>query len=287
MPIDNNKTKSMPIPSYRVAVNTAIEDKVMGKQVPDPLASVATGELTKVVSDPYTIQRKVSDSPRTVSDVNKGIMEVSPVSVYVEPRIPDVFPSKVDYIKSLEFSTNNLSAGAKANLSEYYNLVLQLMNGKIEVNEYYAKMPTLIEGIKNVVLTETDWENLRDAVLRTQNYIVNYLWTDMQNISKKMDEGFALYQASINKWIDEANNYYNSDDFIPKDAVKLQHLSNTNNGDDRHELAQNMWDVMNSMGTRISSEKNQQPPTLQYKQAGVANEKDFPQDKGLVWIELV
>lgn len=285
MPINSRETRSMPIPDYDVPSNTIIYDKVTDKY------NSREGErvlLTKVESDPYSVRKNVSNVTRTSPIENIGIQEVPPVSVYVDPKIPDMFPNKVDYIKSLDFSTNNLSASAKRDLSDYYNLVLQLMNGQINVNEYYTKMPTLIEGIKGVVLTETDWENLRDAILRTQNYILHYLWTDMQNISKAMDEAYALYQKSINDWIDEANTYYDSDDFIPKDTVKLQHLTNTiDAADGRYELAQNMWDTINSMGTRISSAANQQPPKLQYKQDGIANEKDFPQNKGLVWIELV
>lgn len=293
MPINSKETKTLPIPDYKVKSNTVIYDSVTGNPIPEPLA--AAKEMPKISINPYTIQEEVSKASRTTPPkvqslgINPGIDEtLTPAVVYQEPKIPDVFPSKVDYIKSLDFSASNLSPAAKRDLSDYYNLVLQLMNGKIEVNEYYTKMPTLIEGIKGVVLTETDWENLRDAILRTQNYILHYLWSDMQDISKKMDDGFNRYQKSINDWILKANEYYTSDDFIPQDTIRLKHLSKVlDDKAGRHEIAQNVWDSINGMNTRISSAVGEKPPALQYKQSGAVNEKDFPQNKGLVWIELV
>lgn len=285
MAINSKESKAMPIPNYKVVKNTEIEDAVMAQENPN---APATRLLDKIENNPYTIQTQVGDVTRSIPSLNKGIQQVSEVSVRADITIPDMFPNNIDYIKSLDYSAGNLSASARRALTDYYTLVMQLMNDNISVNDYYAKMPTLIENIKGLVLTETDWENLRDAIIRTQNYIVHFLWTDMQNISKAMDDGFALYQKSINTWIDEANKYYASTDFIPQDTIKLNQLSKTiDAATGKDEIAQNMWDSMNSMGTRISSAKGEQPPKLQYKQAGVVNEKDFPQNKGLVWIELV
>lgn len=274
MAINDRNTKSMPIPNYKPASNKYVEDEF--KSVGKPLA--------RMNSDRYTVEREVAGVERTVPNINRGIQQVSIQSAWVEPRVPDLFPQTADYIKSLDFSVNDLSAGGKTALADYYNLCLQLMNNSISVPQYYAKMPSIMEAIKGVVLTETDWEDLRDAILRTQNYILNYLWTDMQNISKAMDTGFSKYQKNINDWIDEANRWYNSTDYLPKDTVKLENLSNTNNGTDRHQLAQNMTDVMSGMITRMSKDK----PALKYQANGAPSDvKDFPANKQLVWIELI
>lgn len=276
MPINDSKPKSMPIPHYAADSNKQIEEEF----------NKLKKQIDLVASDRYTIEKEVARVPRRTPGINKGIQQVDIELANVEPRVPDLFPQTADYIKSLDFSVNDLTQSGKTALAEYYNLCLQLMNKDISVPQYYAKMPSVMEAIKGVVLTETDWEDLRDAILRTQNYILNYLWTDMQNISKAMDTGFAKYQANINTWIDSANSWFNSSDYLPKDSVKLENLSNTNNGTDRHELAQNMNDLMNSMTVRISKAK----PTLKYKdmtEGAQADPKDFPQGKQLIWIEEI
>lgn len=276
MPIDDRNPKSMPIPNYVADNNNQIQNEF----------NQLKKSIDSLVADRYTIEKQVAGVTRTVPMVNKGIQTVAIELANIEPKVPNMFPQTADYIKSLDFSVNDLTQSGKTALAEYYNLCLQLMNKSISVNQYYAKMPSVMEAIKGVVLTETDWEDLRDAILRTQNYILNYLWTDMQNISKAMDTGFAKYQKNINDWIDSANSWFNSADYLPKDTVKLENLSNTNNGEDRHELAQNMNELLNSMTIRISKDK----PTLQYKdmtEGAQADPKDFPQGKQLIWIEEI
>lgn len=274
MAINDPKTKSMPLPNYKPESKTIIQDEF----------SFVNGSMSKVSSYPYTIEKEVSEVPRRQPNINKGILPLDLMSAYQEPLVPDTFPQSADRIKSLDFNTNGLDDNTKLNLTKYYNLVLQLMNNKISVPQYYAEMPSIMQSIKGAVLTEADWEDLRDSILRTQNYILHYLWTDMQNISKAMDSGFAKYQANINKWVDETNSWYNSESYLPKDIVKLENLSNTKEGTDRHQLAQNMTDIMNSMGTRISATepiiKVQDPE----QEADVNN---FPTGKQLVWLEII
>lgn len=278
MAINDPSTKSMPLPNYKPESDTHIADEfaLIKKNMPE-FSSYA-----------YTIEKEVAAVPRTETDpnmTNKGIIPPTVVSAYQEPLIPDVFPQSADKIKSLDFKTNGLSDDNRLNLTKYYNLVLQLMNNKISVPQYYAEMPSIMQSIKGTVLTEEDWEDLRDSILRTQNYILHYLWTDMQNISKAMDTGFAKYQENINTWIDETNKWYNSDSYLPKDIVKLENLSNRLDPDSaRHQLAQNMTDVMNSMGTRISSSK----PVIKVQDpAQAADVNNFPTGKQLVWLELI
>lgn len=276
MPIDDPKTKSMPLPKYTAKSNNIASEFSMVQKSMEKMA----------VPDNYAIERQVAAVPRTGTEkkLNNGIQPVTIRSTGVEPKVPDTFPQTADYIKSLDFNVNQLSKDGKENLAKYYNLVLQLMNEHISVPEYYAQMPSIMESIKGAVLTETDWEDLRDAILRTQNYILNFLWTDMQNICKAMDKGFEQYQTNINKWVDETNSWYNGDSYLPKDVIKLENLSNTSNGTDRHQIAQNITDLMNGMCTRISGRK---PELTDQNPNGPANVNHFPTNKQLVWLEML
>lgn len=290
--IDSTISRTMPYPDIVVDNGKSINEAVMSTQPQGPRVTYNEQlninvdpehkwELDDLTADQYTIQKMVGDVQRGVT-VNPGISLQTKVTVNNETaNAPNLFPGGLDPIKSLVFSSNDMSQKSGA-LTTYYALVLQLLNKDISVNDYYAKMPQVIESVQSLVLTETDWENLRDAILRVQNYILTFLWGDMQKISKAMDDGFAKYQKNINDWIVKVNTYHSSDNFLPQDTVALRHLNKVNNpSEEKYELAQNMWDLVNGMTTRVSTDK----PVTENTTGKI--EKNFPTNKGLVWIELL
>lgn len=218
----------------------------------------------------YNIQDNAGRVP-----VNPMIPNVKPVTVYAEPKAPNFhFPGVADSLKSLNFSSANLTDQAKKNISAYYQAMLDLMGGRLSADKFYTTITPLLSEIEPFVLNEDDWEALRDATIRTQNYILHYMWDDMQTMSKAMDSGFKKYQDTINTWIDRANLYYASDDFLANGTIKNRHLS-----PDPAEsyLKQNIKYLQDHMCVRIGKDK---PAYSNYNNSPEA----YP-NKGLIWIE--
>lgn len=216
----------------------------------------------------------IQDNPTRVP-VNPMIPNVPPVSTYQEPKAPTFhFPGVADSLKSLNFSSANLTPQAKNNITAYYQAMMDLMGGRLTADKFYSTITPLLSEIEPFVLNEDDWEALRDATIRTQNYILHYMWDDMQTMSKAMDLGFKQYQDTINDWIDKANLYYNGEDFIPNGTVKNRHFSPEAS---ESYLKQNIKYLEDHMCVTIGKVK----PTYANYDNGIDN---YP-NKGVIWIE--
>ena len=269
--------EQLPLPNFQTRNNTEINSEVSSEDV-----SIRTDLKSFNVRSNTEIYTRTDSIPRGVESIGHIGQMADFIDVYKEPKSPIMFPQAEDAIKSLNFSSGSVDATVINSVTEYYQTVIRLMQRDITPDEYYAKMPSLIESIKDFTLNETDWETLRDSILRVQRYIIHYMWEDMQKISKAMDEGFRAYQEQLNDWIDEANRYYSSDEFIPGGSVMLDHFGRGQGVLDRddYEIQQNIRYLMDGMCVQISDEK----PEFN----GGTDERDqYPSNKQMVWIEVV
>lgn len=281
----------LPLPSFNVKSNSEVNLSVRGKESQVNISNPkgARGTLNSLTVDNKTIEKYSDAIERGVAPV--AVMEdfetfghmgvVGAFSVYNEPRAPLMFPQTEDAIKSLNFASASKDSDVVRDVTEYYQTIIRLMQNEISPDEYYAKMPSLIERIKDFTLNETDWETLRDSILRTQRYILHYMWEDMQKISRAMDEGFKKYQTQLNQWVASANAYYASDEFIPGGAVMLDHFGRGNNkfNNDSYQVQQNVRYLLDGMCVQMGATK----PSFNL---GVTEERDqYPTNKQMVWIE--
>lgn len=243
------------------------------------LPTVNGGATKTFIADSQAqVKTDIQNQPErvsTVSGVNPFIQNVTPVSTYAAPEAPNFhFPGVADSIKSLSFAGSNITPVAKASLKTYYQAMMDLMDGRLGADTFYSTVVPILSEIEPFTLNEEDWEALRDATVRTQNYILHYLWSDMQTISKAMDSGFKKYQDSINTWINQANTYYTSADFIPNGAIKPNHLSTLSTDG---YLKQNVKYLTDHMCVTIGKTK---PVASNYN-----NGADNYPNKGVIWIE--
>lgn len=283
----------LPLPEFKLKNNVEVVNAVKSEEsdvnISNPRA--ATGTLRTLEVDNNTIEKKTNAIERGVSSFALAGEDMETfghigslagfIDVYNEPKAPLMFPQTEDAIKSLNFSSASNDADVTASVTEYYQMVIRLMQKEITPDEYYAKMPYLIEKIKDFTLNETDWETLRDSVLRTQRYILHYMWEDMQKISRAMDDGFKQYQAQLNQWIADANAYYASDEFIPGGAVMLDHFGKGKGvfNNDTHQVQQNIKYLLDGMCVQMGATK----PGFNISES--AGRDQYPTNKQMVWIE--
>lgn len=288
---NRENTKSVPIPTFETTSNLHINSEVNNTNASiNPKA--AAGLLKTFNIDNETIIKETNGVRRGVRpleamtedgmpEIMAFIPNLDQVSVYSDPVAPIRFPQAEDVIKSLNFSSGSLDSTTRTSITEYYQLVSDMISGKITPEMYYAKMPGLIEKIKDYTLNETDWETLRDSILGVQRYIISFIWGDMQRISRAMDEGFKKYQKELNDWITSANEYYGDEEFIPGGAVKLGMLGRASTGlvGDEFEVQQNVRYLIDGMCVQMSPSK----PSFVSGNGNLVD--DYPNNKGLVWIE--
>ena len=133
---------------------------------------------------------------------------------------PSAFPMEADVFKNLNYQTASQSQ-AKTQLKEYYGLLSKIMGGQAN-SEDIRRLEGLTTSIRDYVLTDDDYNLVIGALQNMQAYVIKFMYTDVTNKAKAMDEQLNLTIKEIDRFMGELEQTYSkspSEYPIPNNSV--------------------------------------------------------------------
>lgn len=119
---------------------------------------------------------------------------------------PSAFPLAKDNFKGLNYQSASKSE-LKTQLAEYYAIMNRIMAGtKTEAD--LANLTTLTTQIREFVLTDDDYNLVVGALQNMQTYILNFMYTDINNKAKAMDAQLNAVIGDINRFMSDLETVY-------------------------------------------------------------------------------
>ena len=119
---------------------------------------------------------------------------------------PSAFPLAKDNFKGLNYQSASKSE-LKTQLAEYYAIMNRIMAGtKTDVD--LANLTTLTTQIREFVLTDDDYNLVVGALQNMQTYILNFMYTDINNKAKAMDAQLNAVIGDINRFMSDLETVY-------------------------------------------------------------------------------
>ena len=119
---------------------------------------------------------------------------------------PSAFPLAKDNFKGLNYQSASKSE-LKAQLAEYYAIMNRIMAGT-KTDADLANLTTLTTQIREFVLTDEDYNLVVGALQNMQTYILNFMYTDINNKAKAMDAQLNAVIGDINRFMSDLETVY-------------------------------------------------------------------------------
>ena len=119
---------------------------------------------------------------------------------------PSAFPLAKDNFKGLNYQSASKSE-LKAQLAEYYAIMNRIMAGT-KTDADLANLTTLTAQIREFVLTDEDYNLVVGALQNMQTYILNFMYTDINNKAKAMDAQLNAVIGDINRFMSDLETVY-------------------------------------------------------------------------------
>ena len=119
---------------------------------------------------------------------------------------PSAFPLAKDNFKGLNYQSASKSE-LKTQLAEYYAIMNRIMAGT-KTDTDLANLTTLTTQIREFVLTDDDYNLVVGALQNMQTYILNFMYTDINNKAKAMDAQLNAVIGDINRFMSDLETVY-------------------------------------------------------------------------------
>ena len=119
---------------------------------------------------------------------------------------PSAFPLAKDNFKGLNYQSASKSE-LKTQLAEYYAIMNRIMAGT-KTDADLANLTTLTTQIREFVLTDEDYNLVVGALQNMQTYILNFMYTDINNKAKAMDAQLNSVIGDINRFMSDLETVY-------------------------------------------------------------------------------
>ena len=119
---------------------------------------------------------------------------------------PSAFPLAKDNVKVLNYQSAAKSE-LKTQLAEYYAIMNRIMAGT-KTDADLANLTTLTTQIREFVLTDDDYNLVVGALQNMQTYILNFMYTDINNKAKAMDAQLNAVIGDINRFMSDLETVY-------------------------------------------------------------------------------
>ena len=119
---------------------------------------------------------------------------------------PSAFPLAKDNFKGLNYQSASKSE-LKTQLAEYYAIMSRIMAGT-KTDADLANLTTLTTQIREFVLTDEDYNLVVGALQNMQTYILNFMYTDINNKAKAMDAQLNAVIGDINRFMSDLETVY-------------------------------------------------------------------------------
>ena len=119
---------------------------------------------------------------------------------------PSAFPLAKDNFKGLNYQSASKSE-LKTQLAEYYAIMNRIMAGT-NTDADLANLTTLTTQIREFVLTDDDYNLVVGALQNMQTYILNFMYTDINNKAKAMDAQLNAVIGDINRFMSDLETVY-------------------------------------------------------------------------------
>lgn len=119
---------------------------------------------------------------------------------------PSAFPLAKDNFKGLNYQSASKSE-LKTQLAEYYAIMNRIMAGT-NTDTDLANLTTLTTQIREFVLTDEDYNLVVGALQNMQTYILNFMYTDINNKAKAMDAQLNAVIGDINRFMSDLETVY-------------------------------------------------------------------------------
>ena len=119
---------------------------------------------------------------------------------------PSAFPLAKDNFKGLNYQSASKSE-LKTQLAEYYAIMNRIMAGT-KTDADLANLTTLTTQIREFVLTDDDYNLVIGALQNMQTYILNFMYTDINNKAKAMDAQLNAVIGDINRFMSDLETVY-------------------------------------------------------------------------------
>ena len=119
---------------------------------------------------------------------------------------PSAFPLAKDNFKGLNYHSASKSE-LKTQLAEYYAIMNRIMAGT-KTDADLANLTTLTTQIREFVLTDDDYNLVVGALQNMQTYILNFMYTDINNKAKAMDAQLNAVIGDINRFMSDLETVY-------------------------------------------------------------------------------
>ena len=119
---------------------------------------------------------------------------------------PSAFPLTTHNFKGLNYQSSFFSL-LKTQLAEYYAIMNRIMAGT-KTDADLANLTTLTTQIREFVLTDEDYNLVVGALQNMQTYILNFMYTDINNKAKAMDAQLNAVIGDINRFMSDLETVY-------------------------------------------------------------------------------
>ena len=123
------------------------------------------------------------------------------------------FPTKIDPIKKLDYSTANMNT-IQRDLKRYYDLlIIYLQSGEATFTPHKAEFKTLTDKLSKFHLTTSDYIALRDALLEVVDYVKDFASIEIyggNGVYTKALQSAVTFETRLNAFITDINNSYSS-----------------------------------------------------------------------------
>ena len=119
---------------------------------------------------------------------------------------PSAFPLAKDNFKGLNYQSASKSE-LKTHLAEYYAIINRIVAGT-KTDADLANLTTLTTQIREFVLTDDDYNLVVGALQNMQTYILNFMYTDINNKAKAMDAQLNAVIGDINRFMSDLETVY-------------------------------------------------------------------------------
>lgn len=111
---------------------------------------------------------------------------------------PSKFPSAVDQLKTIEYSSVPSGGQLENDLNKYYSIMANVSNNTASEQDF-VQLKELMLRVRNYVLTEDDFNLMADAVRTTQSYVKASL--------EAADGNYELVSVVAQQLVDQINEW--------------------------------------------------------------------------------
>lgn len=174
-------------------------------------------------------QANAVEMPRVniVPSTQTGVIDVvlsKPGSINVGN--PSAFPLAEDAFKNINYQSASQSE-LNVDLAEYYSIMNKIMAGTSQDADL-NRLTVVTTKIRDYVLTDDDYNLVVGALQKMQSYILKFMYTDITNKAKAMDNELNKVISDINRFMIDLETLYSkspSDYPIPNNSVLKPKLS--------------------------------------------------------------